>query len=393
MGMFDALKKIIPAQALPKGSGSVLGIDIGSSSIKVVQLRREHGAAVLETYGELALGPYAGLETGRATHLTPEKLSEALKSIMTEANVTTKVCGVSIPFSSSLISLIDMPGLDPSQLAKMIPIEARKYIPVPITEVQLDWFILPEDESHYVSAEESAAGDARVQAGLPRVEDTPQQSRSRVLLVAIHNEVLTRYADVLKNLQLRPSFYEIEIFSSIRATLDRGIAPVAIVDIGAAVTKLYIVEYGIVRISHVINRGGQDITIALSKSLGISVAKAEELKRQVGLLGETMEGDNKRISETALLAMEYIFAEAKRAILSYEKKYARNLSKVVLTGGGALLQGALPFAQKRLEVDVVLGDPFDKLQAPAFLEDVLKAVGPDFTVAVGLAIRKLQEQG
>jgi type IV pilus assembly protein PilM len=156
---------------------------------------------------------------------------------------------------------------------------------------------------------------------------------------------------------------------------------------------LYIVEYGIVRISHVINRGGQDITIALSKSLGISVAKAEELKRQVGLLGETMEGDNKRISETALLAMEYIFAEAKRAILSYEKKYARNLSKVVLTGGGALLQGALPFAQKRLEVDVVLGDPFDKLQAPAFLEDVLKAVGPDFTVAVGLAIRKLQEQG
>jgi type IV pilus assembly protein PilM len=387
MGIFDAIRNALPAQALQKSGGSVLGIDIGSSSIKVVQLRREHGAAVLETYGELALGPYANVETGRATHLAPEKLAEALKDIMREANVTTKVCGVSIPFSSSLISLIDMPILDPNQLAKMIPIEARKYIPVPITEVQLDWFILPEDESHYVSDEgtEPVPGTTQKEPTAP--------THSRVLLVAIHNEVLTRYADVLKDVQLKPSFYEIEIFSTIRATLDRGIAPVAILDIGAAVTKLYIVEYGIVRISHVINRGGQDITLALSKSLGVPVAKAEELKRQTGLLGENAEGDAKRISETGILGMEFILSEAKRAIVSYEKKYARNLSKVVLTGGGALIEGALPFAKKHLEVDILLGDPFGKLQAPAFLEDILKAVGPDFTVAVGLALRKLQEQG
>lgn len=387
MGIFDALKNAIPARALQKTGGSVLGIDIGSSSIKVVQLRREKGAAILETYGELALGPYAGVETGRATHLAPEKLAEALKDIMAEANVTTKTCGVSIPFSSSLISLIDMPALDQSQLAKMIPIEARKYIPVPISEVQLDWFILPEDESHYVSTEEAEAA-----AGNPQRVAESAPTRTRVLLVAIHNEVLTRYSDVLKNLQLKPSFYEIEIFSAIRATLDRGIAPVAIIDIGAAVTKLYIVEYGIVRVSHVINRGAQDITLSLAKSLGISVAKAEELKRQVGLLGENGDdADQKRISETALLAMDYIVSEAKRAILSYEKKYARNISKVVLTGGGALIQGLLPFAQKRLEVELVLGDPFSKLQAPAFLEEILKTVGPDFTVAVGLALRKLQE--
>jgi type IV pilus assembly protein PilM len=386
MGIFDALKNFIPAQGLGKGGTSVLGIDIGSSSIKVVQLRREKGAAVLETYGELALGPYAGIETGRATHLSPEKLAEALKDIMTEANVTTTICGVSIPFSSSLISLIDMPALDRGQLAKMIPIEARKYIPVPISEVQLDWFILPEEESHYVSAE-----GAENATGMPKEEEA--STRSRVLLVAIHNEVLTRYADVLKNVNLRPSFYEIEIFSTIRATLDRGIAPVAILDIGAAVTKLYVVEYGIVRVSHVISRGSQDITIALSKSLGISVAKAEELKRQVGLLGEGMEGDNKRVSETALLAMDYIMTEARRATLSYEKKYARNLSKLVITGGGALLQGVLPFAQKKMDVDITLGDPFNKLQAPAFLEEVLKTVGPDFSVAVGLALRKLQEKG
>ncbi len=386
MGILDTLKGVLPKSGLGKGGASVIGIDIGSSSIKIVQLRRERGAAVLETYGELALGPYAGLETGRATHLPPEKLAEALKDIMTEANVTTKTCGVSIPFSSSLISLIDMPSLDPRQLAKMIPIEARKYIPVPISEVQLDWFILPEEESHYISSEE---GETAQQTAAR--EEKEAANRSRVLLVAIHNEVLTRYADVLKAVQLTPSFYEIEIFSTIRATLDRGIAPAAMLDIGAAVTKLYVVEYGIVRVSHIINRGAQDITLALAKSLGVSVAKAEEMKRQVGLLGATMEGDNKKISDTALLAMDYIFSEARRAIVGYEKKYSRNLSKIVLTGGGALLEGILPLAQKKFEVEVTQGDPFSRLQAPAFLEDVLRSVGPDFTVAVGLALRKLQE--
>lgn len=386
MGILDTLKGVLPKSGLGKGGASVIGIDIGSSSIKIVQLRRERGAAVLETYGELALGPYASLETGRATHLPPEKLAEALKDIMTEANVTTKTCGVSIPFSSSLISLIDMPSLDPRQLAKMIPIEARKYIPVPISEVQLDWFILPEEESHYISSEE---GETAQQTAAR--EEKEASNRSRVLLVAIHNEVLTRYADVLKAVQLTPSFYEIEIFSTIRATLDRGIAPAAMLDIGAAVTKLYVVEYGIVRVSHIINRGAQDITLALAKSLGVTVAKAEEMKRQVGLLGATMEGDNKKISDTALLAMDYIFSEARRAIVGYEKKYSRNLSKIVLTGGGALLEGILPLAQKKFEVEVTQGDPFSRLQAPAFLEDVLRSVGPDFTVAVGLALRKLQE--
>src|SRR3990167_8865804 len=141
---------------LHKGS-SVLGIDIGSSSIKVVQLRRHRGAAVLETYGELSLGPYAGVEIGRATSLPAKNLAEALTDVLKEANVTAKSCALSIPFSASLISLIEMPALSDDQLKKMIPIEARKYIPVPITEVTLDWFILPEESRKFLAAGRGAA--------------------------------------------------------------------------------------------------------------------------------------------------------------------------------------------------------------------------------------------
>ena len=175
---FAQLGKLF-GKALQNGSnGSVLGIDIGSSSIKIVQLRTSKGSAVLETYGEISLGPYAGVEVGKTTKLSPEKLVEALTDLMREANVTAKDAGISIPFSSSLLSVLDMPKVDPEQLKRMIPIEARKYIPVPVSEVMLDWFVIPED------GKEPDAFD--------RLEkETMLQKRGQeVLLAAIHNETL-----------------------------------------------------------------------------------------------------------------------------------------------------------------------------------------------------------
>jgi Tfp pilus assembly PilM family ATPase len=102
-------------------------------------LRKKGGKAVLETYGELALGPYAKAEIGQATNLPTEKIIEALSDLMREkeVNITTNKCGIAIPFSSSLMSLIEMPMLPYKQLASMVPLEARKYIPVPISEVTL----------------------------------------------------------------------------------------------------------------------------------------------------------------------------------------------------------------------------------------------------------------
>ena len=89
-----------------KKNTSVIGVDIGASSIKVVQLRKRRGVALLETYGELSLGPYSNSEIGQATNPPASKIAEALKDLLKEANVTTKKAGLSIPFSSSLISLL-----------------------------------------------------------------------------------------------------------------------------------------------------------------------------------------------------------------------------------------------------------------------------------------------
>ena len=128
-----------------KPDKSVLGVDISSSSIKVVQVRKEKGVAILETYGELALGPYTGKDRGQSTSLPTAKMTGALKDLLKEANITTKNCGVAIPMSSSLINVIRMPVLSKKKLKTMVPIEMRKYIPVPISEVLIDWRIVPKE--------------------------------------------------------------------------------------------------------------------------------------------------------------------------------------------------------------------------------------------------------
>src|SRR3989344_3099515 len=140
---------------------SVLGVDIGTSSLKVVQLRKEHGQAVLETYGELSLGPYGGSEVGQATNLSAEQITETLKDLLREAKVTTTNCGVSIPFARSLLTLVNLPYRSNQEEQKtVIELEARKYIPVPVSEVQLDWFIVPEAEPTQLSEDEVPRNDS-----------------------------------------------------------------------------------------------------------------------------------------------------------------------------------------------------------------------------------------
>ncbi len=373
-----------------KKETSVLGIDIGSSAIKVVQIKQKHGRAILETYGALALGPYAKVEIGRATNLPVEQIIVALTDILREAKTTTKRGGVAIPFASSLMSIVEVPLVSDRQLAQMIPIEARKYIPVPISEVSLDWSIVPRDQFKQGDTPLGAGpgGEGEELAGQMEGQKIEKSTvpKTDVLLVAIHNETIRDYQEIVNKTGLDANFFEIEIFSTIRSVLDQNVEPVMILDTGAASTKLYIVERGIVRSSHTISRGSQDITMALATSLSISVEKAEILKRTTGW---SKEPDKKDMAEVISLSLDFVFSEARRAALNYQAKYKKSIQKTVLVGGGSGMKGFAELAQKNLEMPVVLADPFSKVEAPAFLGNVLKQNGPEFAVALGVALRRL----
>ncbi len=357
-----------------KKNESVVGIDVGSAFLKVVQLKKRGGKAVLETYGEIALGPYAGVAVGQATNLSAEKIAEAIKDLFREANVTGKKTALSIPLGSTLLSLMEMPVLSDKELARMIPIEARKYIPVPISEVTMDWWIVPKETAGH---------------GAPIDTKENEPRKIEVLVVAVHNEVIGKYKTISAVSGFNNPVYELEVFATSRSSFGARGFPTMIVDMGAATTKLAIVEYGIIRSQHIINNGGQNITLSIAQSLGVSIERAEDLKRATGLAG--ISGEEKSATDAALLTLEHIFSEANRVLLNYERKNGKAIRNVVLTGGGALLKGLHDFVGRRVETDVSFADPFAKVEAPAFLAPVLRDAGPEFSVAIGLSLRMLEE--
>jgi type IV pilus assembly protein PilM len=364
----------------PKSETSFLGIDIGASSVKVVQLRASRGIAVLETYGEIALGPYGNQPIGKSVKLPPEKTAEAITDLMKEANITARTGGISIPFSGSLVSVLDLPNVDEDQLKRIVPIEARKYIPVPVSEVSLDWFTIPKEEA-------STSAFDQLQ------EKTPVQAKGQeVFLVAIHNDLLHQYQTIAATAGVTVKFFEIEIFSALRSALGHGIAPILVVDLGASTTKMYIVERGIVRLTHLLTQGSQHMTETLGRSLEWDFDKAERVKRERGLIDSTAYSvdENDRIKTALLSTLTRIFSEVNRVLLSYGQRYNKNVAHVVLTGGGASLPGLSAFAKQNLSAEVEVANPFGHTEAPAFLEAVLREIGPGFAVSVGLALRNLK---
>lgn len=364
-GIGEALSKLT-STITPRDSASVIGIDIGTATIKLVQLKEKKGSAVLETYGEIALGPYGGAEVGQSVNPSAEKIGEALIDLMREANVTSHTGGIAVPLSSSLISVITLPTKNREDLASMVPIEARKYIPVPVSEVALDWFVIPEEETQFL--------------GMGN-EGRPANATD-VLLVAIHKQALSKAETVAKTAAVTPQFFELEPFSLARASYEHGTAPTMMIDFGASSTRVYIIEFGIIAVSHTIGRGGQDITLALSKSKSIPFPEAEALKRDKGIATE----------DAGKAALDYVFSEARRILLTYQRKAGKAVSRVIFVGGGAQMKGLTEVAGGYFDAPIQLANPFERVLAPAFISNVLTGAGPSFSSAVGLALRALENK-
>jgi type IV pilus assembly protein PilM len=356
-------------------SKSVIGIDIGASAIKVVQLKQKGGRAILETYGTLALGPYNQGGVGQVETLSVEQTVQALNDLMREAGVTVRDGAAGIPSASSLVFTMEFPGkINEKDFPSIVPTEARKYIPVPISEVLLDYFVIPKTQDSMFDHKSEI-----VQAA----------EKTEVLGVAIHNETVTRFKDILQKAEIVNPAFELETFSAIRSSIKRDLTNILFLDFGASRTKLSIIEYGIVRSFHVVNRGSSDITRAISQSMQIDFVQAEELKRTYGLLDNAPDFN---VREVAELSVNYILSETSTVILNYEKKYNKTINKIILSGGGALLKGFYERAQQHFSSSVERSDPFAKADAPAFLRDVLTTIGPEFSVSLGLALLKLQAE-
>ena len=346
--------------------GQALGIDIGTSSIKVVQLRKEKEKIILDTYGEIALGPYAGTSSGQSAHVGEEKIVEIIKDLLREAKVTARETVVSIDSSAAFVSLVKVPNVQDSELRTMMPFEARKYIPIPLSEVQMDWWHIPTT----INLDE---GERMI----------------NVVLAAVKNETLTMYDRIIKKLDLANVEYEIQGYSVMRSVPPKSSGMVLYVDIGGQYTTLSLINNNTVLDMHVISRGSQDSTIQLSKALSIPVDTAEETKRTFGYLGDKA---NPYVKDVMQLSSYPLFGEVARLSLMYERKYNQTIEGIIISGGGARVPGILESYNETVHIPGRVATPFDQIDVPPFLHEMIERIGPSYSVAVGCALKKLVPQ-
>jgi type IV pilus assembly protein PilM len=370
--ILDAIKQFFGGA---KKNDTAIGVDIGTSSIKVVQLKRDGDRAVLDTYGALALGQYTEKGVvGQVTNLDAATLAKALTDVLAETHITSKSVTLGLPSVSCIIFILQLPAeVEERDFPTVVPNESRKFIPVPLTDVSLDWYVIPrrEDSGNENRALSESGGSAQIS----------------LLVVATLNETLVKYTELMQKADLPMESLEIEVFSHIRSVLTRELFPVVIVDIGASKTKLCIVEHGIVETFRLVNKGSQDMTFAIAHSLECSFEKAEGIKKDNGLVPNI---EHPHVPDLIKVHLADIFQEVNATILAYEKRYSKNIGKIIFTGGGAMTKGLLEYAKQSFSTELVIADPFAKVDSPVFLQGVLKTTGPEFSVALGLALKQLQ---
>jgi type IV pilus assembly protein PilM len=345
-------------------TSNVVGIDIGSSAIKVVELQEKKGVVTLITYGELQLGPYSKKEIGESVILNANQEQEALVDVIRESAVTAKRAVFAMPLSSSFVTNVIIDAEQNVDLSALVRVEARKVIPASLSEVTLDW----------------AEVDSREDK-----EKVTTNKRS-VLIAAIQNVALDRFKVLMQFAGIEQPPTEIECFSTIRALYTASDTDMAIIDIGATSTKLYLARRGLLLRLHRIRAGGAIATGRIASVLGIDFETAE-IKKQNADKKEKDFSDMKRAHDSSY---ERAFKEFRQVIQEYEINNDIKIPAIYVSGGGAMFPGTDVLLQEALGRPVVRANPFSKVAYPAFMQDTVKEIGPSFSVALGAAIRAFE---
>lgn len=359
-----------------KASGSKLGIDIGTSSIKIVELGNESGRWKLLNYGFYELRDAGGQADAARTvmDMPDEQIVQAIQEILKVSGMKSRDAVATVSSFSTFATVIELPYTNEEDLAKTIPFEARKYIPVPLDQVVLDWSIVGVSEPKgKQSGTMSAAAPAAPVSG----------TNVEVFLAAVPKDETARYQRIMKAAGINLLALELENSALVRGILGNDLAPTALVNIGGRSTSIVVVAKGYERLAHNYEIGGYEMTKAISAALGIGPDQAEGLKRRYGLIDSP---ENK--ARPALLSLvDMMVFETKKTIESYERGRGQRISRVVLIGGLANMPGLTNYVKQRIDRDVLVGNVFARLVYPQELVPLVQTLSNTLTIAIGAAMR------
>lgn len=328
---------------------SQLGVDLGISSIKIVQLSQGENPQ-LETYGMVDIPEPISSQT---TDQGVRQIADMLKTLMEKAGVTTNKCIMSLPNSAVFTSVIDMPKMAEQEMEAAMQFEAKKYVPLPIADVTLSWSVISENEDG---------------------------ASSKVLLIAVPKQIRDIYIKLFQLAGLNLEIIEIEALALIRSLVADKSKNDVIIDIGAKVTGLNFVRQGTLQLTRNLSIGGDTITDRIAQALNLSAPRAEQFKRDFGLHGTDF------LPEAVKPVLSAIKTEASQ-IMGVYKSHNVATDRIVLVGGGAQLPGIAEYFSTELGVQTVLGDPLSHVRYSEQVRPILSRYSLHLAIAIGLAIR------
>ena len=354
--------------ALPSfGSRSVVGLDIGSSSVKAVELSRRGRSKEFELT-HLGVAPMPAEAIVQGAFLNSSAIVEGIREAIEKAKIRTKNVAAAVSGHSVIVKKVSLPAMTRDELDEQIRWEAEQYIPFDVNEVNLDFQIL-----------NSGGGEGQME----------------VLLVAAKKDLVDDYVQVIREAGLVPAAIDVAAFAVENAfEANYEVRPdevVALVNIGAQVVNINIISGGAPAFTRDITTAGNQYTEEIQKALSISFEEAERIK----LGGRRSESSQEVVPQEVEQAMrtvtETVIGEISRSLDFFSATSADSrIERIVLCGGGASVAGLQAAFQQRSGAKVEIMDPLARmLPSSKFEANYLDEVAPALGVGVGLALRRM----
>ncbi len=346
----------------------IIGLDIGSNSIKLVKLKESGKSYQLERFG---IQPLVTELIVDGTIMDAGMVVDAIKTLLSEQKIKTKTAAISLSGNAVIVKKITLPEMSEDELAESIKWEAEQYIPFDINDVNVDFQIL---------------GSA------PGAEGQPQIN---VVLVAVKKDKLNDYSALVTEAGLDPLVVDIDAFAienmySINYGATHG-EITALINIGASIMNINILKDGTFAFARDISVGGNRYTETIQKELGLSYEEAEKVKK-----GEAVDGvQAEEVQRVINTVSAELASEITRSFDFFRTTSAHeNIDKILISGGCAMLNGIAPFLSDKLGIGVELANPFKniKINSKDFDPEYIQHIAPIAAVAVGLATRRVGDK-
>jgi type IV pilus assembly protein PilM len=349
---------------------NLVGVDIGTTSIKVCQLKETRKGPVLMRFGYAPLAPQVIVD-GQV--MDAGAVIETLQRLFHDCRIRQKTCALSVSGQSVIIRKITVPMMTEGELEEQIQWEAEQHIPFDIRDVQVDYQVLRR-----------------------RTED----SQMDLLLVAAKRDQIHEYAGLARSAKLKPMVCDIDAFTVQNLfEFSRGLPPdqtIAVINVGATLASLNIIANGVSAFTREIANGGNIITEEIQKALNVPFEQAEAYK--CGGSGEAQGGDREGIVPQQAMDIieavsDSIAAEIQRSLDFFMATSGEGeIARVFVTGGSANLGSLGQSIERRARMPVEVWSPIEKIVADTKVNAAeLSLRAPQLSVALGLGLRKERE--